>query len=187
MHWLGRHRRVTLALICAVCTGVIIAAAAFRIIFDLTFDPDRAGDEEFRAALDRHRDRVVIGADIEANANPETARIGIIFVPPNKAVIPDGFMDDRVGFVSLWPDPDSRIRRVNYAMSDSQILEKMNGLEPGPAKPSETIYESLDGRSLRKLGFSGRIPPAGLSAMIRFGPTDAYQPRSLFEIFVPAY
>ena len=272
MHWLGRHRRVTLALICAVCTGVIIAAAAFRIIFvnsiwanetsfrdalerralrtqahgefvflgideaskqldqvspeeiqsssalqkmrqefpwsravyaelidrlcdagarliifDLTFDPDRAGDEEFRAALDRHRDRVVIGADIEANANPETARIGIIFVPPNKAVIPDGFMDDRVGFVSLWPDPDSRIRRVNYAMSDSQILEKMNGLEPGPAKTGETIYESLDGRSLRKLGFSGRIPPAGLSAMIRFGPTDAYQPRSLFEIFVPAY
>jgi len=89
--------------------------------------------------------------------------------------------------VSLWPDPDSVIRRVNYAMSDSQILEKMNGLEPGPPKPGETIYESLDGRSLRKLGFNSRIPPAGLSAMIRFGPNDAYQPRSLFEIFVPAY
>jgi adenylate cyclase len=273
MHWLGRHRRVTLALICAVCTAAIIAAASFRqiifansiwanetgfrdalerkahrtrvhrefvflgideaskqldqvspeeiqgspalqkmrqefpwsravyaelidrlcdagarlIIFDLTFDPDRSGDEEFRAALDRHRDRVVIGADIEANANPETGKIGIIFVPPNKAVIPDGFMDDRVGFVSLWPDPDSLIRRINYAMTDSQIVDKMNSIEPGPAKSWETIYESLDARSLRKLGFSNRIPPAGLSAMIRFGPTDAYQPHSLFEIFVPAY
>ena len=273
MHWLGRHRRVTLALICAVCTGAIIVAGTFRhvifantiwanetsfrdalerkalrtqvhgefvflgideaskqldqvspeeiqnspalqkmrqefpwsravyaelidrlcdagarlIIFDLTFDPDRSGDEEFRAALDRHRDRVVIGADIEAKVDPDTLQIPVIFVPPNKALIPDGFMDDRVGFVSLWPDPDSLIRRINYAMTDSQILTKMRGSEPGPAKSWETIYESLDGRSLRKLGFSNRIPPAGLSAMIRWGPTDAYQPRSLFEIFVPAY
>jgi adenylate cyclase len=273
MHWLGRHRRITLALICAACTGVIIVAGTFGhvifansiwanetslrdslernalrarvhdefvflgideaskqldqvspeeiqsspalkkmrqefpwsravyaelidrlcaagarlIVFDLTFDPVRSGDEEFRAALDRHRDRVVIGADIEANLNPETQRIGIIFVPPNKAVIPDGFMDDRVGFVNLWSDPDSLIRRVNYRMSDSQIVEKMSGLEPAPAKVGETIFESLDGRSLRKLGFSGRIPPAGLSAMIRFGPSDAYQPHSLFEIFVPAF
>jgi adenylate cyclase len=274
MHWLSRHRRFALALICAVCTGVIIAAALFRqvifansiwanetafrdalerkglrtkvhdefvflgideaskqldqiseqevagspalqkmreqfpwsravyadlidklcdagarlIIFDLTFDPDRAGDEEFRAAIDRHRDRVVIGADIEANANPETERIGIIYVPANKALIPTGgFTDDRVGFVNVWPDADSRIRRINYAMTDLQIVDKMNGIEPGPAKSWETIYESLDARSLRKLGFSNQIPPPGLSAMIRFGPTDAYQPHSLFEIFVPAY
>jgi CHASE2 domain. len=89
--------------------------------------------------------------------------------------------------VSLWPDADSVIRRINYAMTDSQIVEKMSGREPGPATSWETIYESLDGRSLRKLGFNSRIPPAGLSAMIRFGPNDAYQPRSLFEIFVPAY
>jgi adenylate cyclase len=272
MHWLGRHRRVALALICAVCTGAVITAAMFRqvifansiwtnetsfrdalerkalrtkvhdefvflgideaskqldqvspeeiasapalqkmreefpwsravyaelvdrlcdagarlIIFDLTFDPDRAGNEEFRAALDRHRDRVVIGADVEASANPETGKIGVILVPPNKALIPDGFMDDRVGYVSLLPDPDSRIRRINYAVTDSQVLLLLNGIEPGPAKPWETVYESLDARSLRKLGFSNRIPPAGLSAMIRFGPSDAYQPHSLYEIFVPA-
>jgi adenylate cyclase len=274
MHWLTRHRRFALALICAVCTGIIILVAlvrniifansiwanetAFRdalerkglrtkvhdefvflgideaskqldqvseqevagsptlqkmreqfpwsravyadlidklcdagarlIIFDLTFDPDRGGDEEFRAAIDRHRDRVVIGADIEANENPETGRIGIIYVPANKALIPTGgFTDDRVGFVNIWPDADSRIRRINYAMTDLQIVDKMKHVEPGPAKSWETIYESLDGRSLRKLGLSNRIPPAGLSAMIRFGPNDAYQPHSLFEIFVPAY
>ena len=162
-------------------------AGARLVIFDLTFDPDRAGNEEFRAALDRHRDRVVIGADIEGNANPETGKTDVIFVPPNKGLTPDGFMDDRVGYVSIWPDPDSFIRRINYAMTDSQIVDKMKGIEPGPARPGETIYESLDARSLRKLGFSNRIPPAGLSAMIRFGPNDVYQPRSFFEIFVPAY
>jgi adenylate cyclase len=273
MHWLGRHRRVALALICALCTGVIIAAAMFRgvifansiwanetsfrdalerrglrnkvhdefvflgideaskqldevspeevaaspalqkmrqefpwsravyaelidrlcdagarlVIFDLTFDPKRAGDEEFRAALDRHRDKVVIGADIEAQSNPETERIGIIYVPPNSALISDGFVDDRVGFVNVWPDPDSVIRRINYAMTDSQIVDKMSALDPATASAWETVYESLDARSLRKLGFADRIPPAGLSAMIRWGPTEAYQPRSLFEVFVPAY
>jgi adenylate cyclase len=272
MHWLGRHRRLALALICAVCTGAIILAAMFRhvifadsiwanetsfrdalerrglrtkvhdefvflgideaskqldqvsaeeiasspalqkmrqefpwsravyaelvdrlcdagarlIIFDLTFDPDRAGNEEFRAALDRHRDRVVIGADIEANVDPENGNTRYIFVPPHKALIPDGFMDDRVGYVSLWTDADSRIRRINYAVTESQVTLLLSGIQPGPAKPWETIYESLDGRSLRKLGFSSRIPPAGLSAMIRFAPNDAYQPHSLYEIFVPA-
>src|ERR1043166_3498244 len=191
MHWLARHRRVALALICMLCTGVIVAAGAFRqvifansiwanetnfrdalerkarrtkvhdefvflgideasrlldqvspeeiqsspalqkikeeypwnravygelvnrlcdagarlIIFDLAFGPDRAGTDEFRAALDRHRERVVIGADIETSANPVTGDINVIFVPPNENLIPAGLADDRVGYVSIWPDP----------------------------------------------------------------------------------
>jgi adenylate cyclase len=272
MHWLGRHRRFVLALICAVCTGVIILAALFRnvifadsiwanetgfrdalerkarrtkvhdefvflgideaskqldqvspeeissspalqkmrrafpwsravyaelvdqlcqagarlIIFDLTFDPERDGNAEFRAALDRHRERVVIGADIEANVDAVTGRMGVIFVPPNKDLIPDGFLDDRVGYVNIWTDPDNRIRRIHYAMTDTQIMRQLQGVDPGPVPPGETVYESLDARSLRKLGFSNRIPVAGHSGMIRFGPNEAYQPRSFFEIFVPA-
>jgi adenylate cyclase len=272
MHWLSRHRRIALALICAVCTGLIISAALFRsvifadsiwtneisfrdalerkarrtkvhdefvflgideaskqldqvspeeinsspalqkmrqvfpwsravyaelidqlcragarlIIFDLAFDPPRDGDDEFRAALDRHRERLVIGADIETNANTGTEKMGVIFVPPNKDLIPDGFLDDRVGYVSIWPDADNRIRRINYAMTDTQVMRQLQGLDPGPAQAWETVYESLDARSLRKLGRSDRIPPAGRSGMIRFGPNDAYQPRSFYEIFVPA-
>jgi adenylate cyclase len=273
MHWLGRHRRVALALICALGTGAIIAAALFQrvifansiwanetsfrdalerkarrttvhdefvflgideaskqldqvtpeelqgsaalqkikqgypwdravyaelvdrlcqagarlIVFDLAFGPDRAGTPEFGAALDRHRDRVVIGADIETTGNAATDSTGVILVPPNKALIADGLMDDRVGYVSIFPDPDTLVRRVHYALTDLQIDRLTNGLEPIPARPWETVYESLDARSLRKLGSSDRIPPAGRSGMIRFGPSDAYQPHSLYEIFVPAY
>jgi adenylate cyclase len=199
MHWFGRRRRIGLALICALCTGAIIATATFRhvifansiwanetafrdalernarrtkvhdefvflgideaskqldqvspeevesspalqsirkgypwersvhaelierlcsagarlIIFDLAFGPDRAGTDQFRAALDRHRDRVVIGADIETNVNPVTKDASIILVPPNRNLIPDGLMDDRVGYVSIWPDSDSVVRRIN--------------------------------------------------------------------------
>jgi adenylate cyclase len=273
MHWLGRHRRLALALICALCTGAIIAAGTFRhlifansiwanetsfrdalerkarrtkihdefvflgideaskqldqispeeiqsspalqemkegypwnravygelvnrlcdagarlIIFDLAFGPDRAGTDEFRAALDRHRDRVVIGADIETNINLAADYTGVILVPPNKALIPDGLADDRVGYVSIFPDPDTTVRRINYKMTDLQIKRLMNGEEAGRPQPWDTIYESLDARSLKKLGRGDRIPPVGQSGMIRFGPSDAYQPRSLYEIFVPAY
>jgi adenylate cyclase len=273
MHWLGRHRRLVLALICVVCTGVIIVAGTFGhvifansiwanetsfrdalerkarrtkvhdefvflgideaskqldqvspeeiqsspalqemkqgypwnravygelvnrlceagarlIIFDLAFGPDRAGTDEFRAALDRHRDRVVIGADIETNIDPTNESTRVLIVPPNKALIPDGLTDDRVGYVSIFPDPDTIVRRINYSMTDQQIQRLMEGNDPGRPQPWDTVYESLDGRSLRKLGSSNRIPPAGQSGMIRFGPSDAYQPRSLYEIFVPAY
>jgi adenylate cyclase len=273
MHWLGRHRRVALALICALSTGAIVVAALFQhvlfadsiwanetsfrdalerkarrtrvhdefvflgidepskqldqvtpeelqgsvalqkikqgypwdravyaelvdrlcnagarlIVFDLAFGPDRAGTAEFGAALDRHRDRVVIGADIETNGNAASDSTGVILVPPNKALIAGGLMDDRVGYVSIFPDPDTLVRRVHYALTDLQIDRLMNGLDPIPARPWETIYESLDARSLRKLGSTDRIPAAGRSGMIRFGPNEAYQPHSLYEIFVPAY
>jgi len=160
-------------------------AGARVVIFDIIFDQPRDGDEEFAGALERHRDRVVIGGNIEPGPNAATGNTNIIFVPPDEHLIPSGFLDDRVGFASIWPDADDRIRRINYAMSDSQIVMLMQGRDPGPPQPWEAIYESLSGRALRKLGFADRVPPAGRSSMIRFGPTEAYQPRSLFEVFVP--
>ena len=106
-------------------------AGAQLIIFDMMFDPERDGDDEFAAALERHRDRVVIGADIEKGANAATGNTDIIFIPPNKHLIPDQFMDDRVGYVSFWPGADNRIREINYAVTDSQILRLQQGLDPG--------------------------------------------------------
>lgn len=161
-------------------------AGAKVIIFDLTFDPERDGDAEFAAALDRHHGKVVIGANIETGSGAVTGNTSFILVPPNKRLIPEGFADDRVGYVSLWPDADNRIRRINYAMTDSQIVQLLQSDEVRPAQPTETIFESLSARALRKLGFANKIPAAGRSCMIRFGPDDAYQPRSFFEVFVPA-
>ncbi|HSP44445.1 MAG TPA: hypothetical protein VLO30_00500, partial [Chthoniobacterales bacterium] len=68
MHWFGRHRRVALALICAVCTGTVIAAATFRqVIFANSI---WANETSFRDALERkalrtkvHDDFVFLGID----------------------------------------------------------------------------------------------------------------------------
>lgn len=161
-------------------------AGARLIILDLTFEPERDGDDEFAAALERHRDRVVIGAKIADGANTASGDSNIhVFVMPNKRLIPDGLLDDRVGLVSLWPDGDGRVRQINYSITDSQVQQIIDGLPPGPPQPWEPVYESLAARALRKLGLSHRIPPVGHSSMIRFGPNEAYPPVSLFQIFVP--
>src|SRR3979409_868360 len=68
MHWLGRHRRLVLALICVICTGVIILAALFRnVIFA---DSIWANETNFRDALERkarrakvHEEFVFLGID----------------------------------------------------------------------------------------------------------------------------
>ncbi|MDQ6625598.1 MAG: adenylate/guanylate cyclase domain-containing protein [Verrucomicrobiota bacterium] len=272
MLWFARHRLIALALICAVCTGVIIAAAMFRnlpfadsvwaneitfrdalarkarrtaihpefvflgidepskkldqvseeevasspvlqamrngypwsrdvhaalverlcaagarlIIFDVMFDRDRPGDEQFAAALERHRDRVVIGANIATGRDANTGSPEITIVPPNRTLIPDQLADDRVGYINFWPDGDGRIRKFNYTVSDAQLVRLSQGDDPGVAGPWDTQLESFDSRALRKLGRDDRIPPDGASRMIRFGPDHAYAPRSFFEVFVPA-
>jgi adenylate cyclase len=160
-------------------------AGARLILFDLVFDRDRPGDDAFAAALERFRDRVVIGANISAGANSATGS-EIVFVPPNQHLVPNQLMDDRVGYVNYWPAGDGRIRDFDYTITDSQILRLMQGSEPGPAQPWETVYESFDTRALRKIGRSDRIPRGGRSHTVRFGPDAAYQPRSFFELFVPA-
>jgi adenylate cyclase len=161
-------------------------AGARLIVFDMVFDQEREGDDAFAAALERHRDRVVIGAKIETGASSASENTNIIFVPPRKELIPEGFTDDRVGYVMILPDPDQRTRHIIYATTDSQFLSRLQGVEPGPVQPWENVYESLDGRAVRKLGFANRLPPVGHMSMMRFGPDEAYQPRSLYEIFVPA-
>ncbi|MEY2561342.1 MAG: hypothetical protein QOG51_1757, partial [Verrucomicrobiota bacterium] len=50
MHWLSRHRRFALALICAICTGVIISAALFRSV--IFADSIWANETGFRDALE---------------------------------------------------------------------------------------------------------------------------------------
>jgi adenylate cyclase len=161
-------------------------SGARLILFDMIFDRDRPGDEAFAAALARHRDRVVLGANIANGGNASTGAAEFMLVPPNKNLIPGQLEDDRVGYVNYWPDGDRRVRSVNYTVTDGQLVRLFDGLDPGPAPSWEVPHESFDARALRKLGRADRIPPGSSSKTLRFGPEEAYQARSIFQIFVPA-
>src|SRR6267378_1631724 len=69
----------------------LFGAGARLVMFDLLFNPPNDGDPAFHAALDRYRDKVVVGANIDEG---ETHQI----VGPNAVLMPPPpLADDRVG------------------------------------------------------------------------------------------
>ena len=161
--------------------ALIVGQAGARLVmFDLIFDKPNDGDVAFRAALDRYRDKVVIGANVDYSGVREIGDNGVI-VPPNASLIsPPQLEDDRVGYVVFFPDPlDQKIRAARYMLTDRQLARQ-------PPYPGEKQYESLSARTLAKLGQADAVPQDLKAHLIRFTSPAAYQPRPLWEVFHPA-
>ena len=153
----------------------LFGAGARAVMFDMIFSPPNDGDPAFHAALDRHRDNVVLGANFDM-ANAAQA------VTPNNTLIPaPQLQDDRVGFVNFWADPiDGKIRAVTYRVTDRQLADL-------PPDPTEEVYQSLSARALAKIGHANDVPQDFRGHMIRFTSPDAFAPRPLYEVFDPKF
>jgi len=155
----------------------LLGAGARLVMFDMIFDKPNDGDEALRAALDRYRGKVVIGANFDLSGVQESGG-EVINVTPNTSLIPFPQMeDDRVGYAVFFPDPfDQQIRSVRYTMPES-VLQL--------PRPGEKPYESLAARALEKLGAGRDVPRDMKARFIRFSARDAFRPRPLYEIFDP--
>ena len=152
----------------------LFAAGARLVIFDVLFNPPNDGDPAFHVALDRYRDKVVVGANFDMQ-NPNKLQE---ITPNNILIPPPQLLDDRVGFVNFWSDPiDGRIRAVTYRVTDRQLADL----------PSEEIYESLSARALAKIGHANDVPQDFRGHMIRFTSPDTFTPRPLYEVFDPKF
>jgi adenylate cyclase len=158
----------------------LFQAGTRLVVFDLVFSPPDDGDAVFRAALDRYRDKVVIGAnfDLSQAGGHGGAALNAVNVPPNASLIPPPQMeDDRVGYVIFFRDAlDSTIRSARYTLTSSQLMRE-------PPRPGETPHESLSARMLEKLGRGVDVPRDLDAHLIRFGAPSAYFPLPLWEIF----
>jgi adenylate cyclase len=153
----------------------LLGAGARVVIFDLLTNPPNDGDPAFHAALDRYRDKVVLGANFEfPNENQRQE------ITPNEALIaPPQLLDDRVGFVNFWPDAiDGKVRALTYQLTDRQLM----GFAP---QSNEEVYESLSARALTKIGRGNDVPRDFRGHMIRFTEPGAFEPRPLYEVFDP--
>lgn len=157
----------------ALALDRVFQAGARVVMFDLVFNNPNDGDPAFRAAIDRHRDRVVLGANFDAEH-------GMKFVMPNTNLIAaPQIQDDRVGYVIFFPDPlDQKVRSVFYNMSDRLLAGQ-------PTHPTQEVYYSLTARALTKMGHGPELPFDFEPHQFRFSEVDAYPPRSLYEIFDP--
>src|SRR5882672_11108076 len=156
----------------ALLLDKLFAAGARVVMFDLLFNPPNDGDPAFHAALDRYRDKVVVGANFDTENGVQAVTPNDVLIPPPQLV------DDRVGYVNFWPDTiDGKTRAAIYRLTDRQLA----GL---PSHPSEQVYESLSARALAKMGYTN-VPRDFRGHMIRFTAPDAFEPRPLYEVFDP--
>ena len=155
----------------------MFAAGTRLVVFDVIFSPPNVGDPPFRAALDRYRDKVVIGANFDFSNVGEVGGAAVN-IPPNTSLIPDPpMLDDRVGYVVFFPDwLDKKIRSIRYTITDMQLARR-------DARPGEIPYEALSARALEKLGHAEDVPRDLQPHVLRFSALEAYQPRPLWEVF----
>lgn len=152
-------------------------AGARVVMFDLVFSPPNDGDPVFRAALDRYRAKVVVGANWDFS-NVRQFGGSAENVPPNQSLIsPPQMDDDRVGYVIFFPDPlDNKIRAARYTLTDQQLARQLPSSDEKP-------YVSLAARALQKMGRASDIPRDLRSHLIRFSEINAYEAHPLWEVF----
>jgi adenylate cyclase len=163
----------------------VVGAGARVVGFDLLFLTQGAGDAELRAALERHRDKVVIGSMFNYTGDDQGG--GFQVHVPAATVLPASedrstAFDPRVGYVNFLPahdgDIDGVIRHVRFRISEPRLLR----LPPG-----EPYFESITARMLRQAGLGDRVPPDEAPRRFRFtgAPGEQFTPIPVNEIFYP--
>ncbi|HJX26018.1 MAG TPA: adenylate/guanylate cyclase domain-containing protein [Chthoniobacterales bacterium] len=156
----------------------LFQAGARVVMFDLVCNPPNDGDPAFHAALDRYRDKVVLGANFDFSETTQSGGGFAQAVVPNPSLIPPPqIKDDRVGYVTFFADRlDQKIRAARYTMTDMQLAQM-------PPRPDEFANESLSARGLEKMGRGADVPRDLNAHLIRFSALDAYRPLPLYQLF----
>jgi adenylate cyclase len=156
-------------------------AGAKVIVFDLVFASQGDGDDALRQALEKYKDRVVIGYNINVGRT-ERGEVRELLLPNSSVLTPEAtnsaVEDERLGYVNLWPDFDGTLRRTDY---------RLTGTEAGDVVPEDVVLESLDARALRKFGRPDLIPPGFNSRLFRYTapPNYGYKPQPVGDVLSP--
>jgi adenylate cyclase len=154
----------------------LIEGGAQTVVIDLMFPaasgdhPD--GDDALQRCLDKYRKHVILAADIVAQG-VQNGHSESIMLPYDGLIKHRWPVDERIGFVSYWPDTDGVIRETRY-----HYLQD-------PALPERALH-SFTAAALKSQNLGGRAPTDANLHYVRFGDAANYEPFSLHEIFVPS-
>ena len=161
----------------------LIGAGAKVVALDLIFPTPSEHDAEFRAAIERHAGKVVIGSNFIGSSQPDEHGYNVDLTSPTPELIPQtGVPDPRVGFINFWPDQDGIVRHAEFRTNVARIFGANSG-------PDEADSFSLAARAVAKSGRVEVIPTGHASHAFRYtaGPQAGFAPHSVFEIFAPEY
>jgi adenylate cyclase len=157
----------------------LVGAGAKAVMLDLVFAAPAPGDEALRAALERHGEHVVVGANF-TGGNRSVGGVETILFPAESVLLPsDGtpvWEDSRVGFVNFFADKkEDVVRRATFQITGELGL------------PRNGTMRSLGARALEKAGFGRLIPADTERHLFRFSgaPGVGYKPIPFYEIFLP--
>jgi adenylate cyclase len=156
-------------------------AGAKVIVIDVVFATTGDGDDELKLALEKYKDRVVIGYNI-SEGETERGDVRELQLPSQSVFVPratnSAVEDDRLGYVNLWPDPDGTFREAIYRATSAQM---------GHVVSENIVLESLDARALEKFGRGDLIPAGFDSKIFRYtaGPGEGYRPIPLGYVLSP--
>jgi len=149
----------------AVLIERLANAGAKAIVIDLVFANPGDGDDALQQVLEKHKDRVVIGWNLNSEVTEDRGTNWIMTIP-HPGIIPASqekpvALDDRVGLINVWADDDGVLRRAYFQMRNSQLHDIVN------AAP-DTVAETLGARALRKLGEGARVPEGFAARRFRY-------------------
>ena len=122
----------------------LMGAGAKVVVFDFVFASETDGDDVFAQALQKYKNRVVIG-EMFADETGSDSKTKKLTTPNDRLLLPG--TESIVGLVNMWPDPDQVIRSVKYHTSvEREELSQDPSLDPRIA-----VY-------LKKQISSGKIP-----------------------------
>ncbi len=157
----------------------LIGAGARVVVFDCLFPEPAAGDDAFRAALDRFRSQVVLGSNFVTPEDVDlTRRFPSRYDQPTTTLIsPNESPDDRVGFTNFFAGENRIVRGAQFRVAFRSPQE------------STATYLSLSARAAVKAGYAALLPNDFAEHVIRFtgAPRAGFRPHPVFEIFVPEY
>ena len=153
----------------------LMEAGAQTVVIDLMFPapsgPHPEGDVLLHQVLEKYRKHVILAADVVSQEVQHGQSESIQF-PFNGLIKHRWPVDERIGFVSYWPDTDGVIRETCFERSQEHRL------------PERTVH-SIAAATLRSQNLGDRFPSDTRFHYLRFGDSANYQPVSLHEIFVP--
>jgi len=155
----------------------ILNAGAKAIFLDLAFTSptDEANDRALRECLERHKGRVVIGANFNTNTIRGLENSSLDY--PSTTVVPKTPPEDGTwGFLDYLADDDNVIRHAHYQLLRSTV-------EQGVPDPDEKPIPSIT------LTLARKVDPKANTAVnhferLRYCRPDAYTPLSIHQIFI---
>jgi adenylate cyclase len=162
----------------ALLADKLLNAGAKLVVFDLLFGPARDGDPEFRAALERHRERVLVGANLTPSSFSQDAAVPATFQGVSPTLLPQGSeQDPRIGSVNFIPEGHGTVWRVPFHLT-------LSGIDGGAPYPQEERYATLTTRVLERVGMAP--DPAIEARLFRYQSPDAYRAIPVQEILNPS-